>query len=79
MLPGTNHARIIARSGLDWICVDTEHGNIAGKILGYIYMLYVGRKPWWFVKRQCEEHILYDHVLVSVLCAFGTQPILQAT
>lgn len=30
MLPGTNHARIMARSGFDWICVDTEHGNIAG-------------------------------------------------
>ncbi|KAI9759056.1 MAG: hypothetical protein M4579_002645 [Chaenotheca gracillima] len=28
MLPGANHARTIARSGLDWICVDTEHGNI---------------------------------------------------
>lgn len=30
MLPGTNHARAIARSGVDWICVDTEHGNIDG-------------------------------------------------
>ncbi|KAI9845336.1 MAG: hypothetical protein M1837_004958 [Sclerophora amabilis] len=28
MLPGANHARTVARSGLDWICVDTEHGNI---------------------------------------------------
>lgn len=27
MLPGTNHSRAIARSGVDWICVDTEHGN----------------------------------------------------
>lgn len=30
MLPGTNQARIIARSGVDWQCVDTEHGNIDG-------------------------------------------------
>lgn len=30
MLPGANHARMMARSGYDWICVDTEHGNIAG-------------------------------------------------
>lgn len=30
MLPGTNHARIMAKAGYDWICVDTEHGNIAG-------------------------------------------------
>jgi 2-keto-3-deoxy-L-rhamnonate aldolase RhmA len=33
MLPGANHARIMARSGFDWVCVDTEHGNIAGEIL----------------------------------------------
>ena len=30
MLPGTNHARVMARSGFDWVCVDTEHGNIDG-------------------------------------------------
>lgn len=28
MLPGTNHSRAIARSGADWICVDTKHGNV---------------------------------------------------
>ncbi|KAF2018692.1 Phosphoenolpyruvate/pyruvate domain-containing protein [Aaosphaeria arxii CBS 175.79] len=28
MLPGTNSSRAIARSGVDWICVDCEHGNI---------------------------------------------------
>lgn len=33
MLPGANHSRFMARSGYDWICVDTEHGNIAGMIL----------------------------------------------
>lgn len=33
MLPGANHARFMARSGYDWICVDTEHGNIAGTII----------------------------------------------
>jgi len=30
MLPGANHARFMARTGYDWILVDTEHGNIAG-------------------------------------------------
>lgn len=30
MLPGSNHARVMARCGFDWICVDTEHGNIDG-------------------------------------------------
>ena len=28
MLPGANLARTVARCGFDWICVDTEHGNI---------------------------------------------------
>ncbi|KAF3043400.1 hypothetical protein E8E12_004912 [Didymella heteroderae] len=28
MLPGTNHSRAIARSGVDWVCIDCEHGNI---------------------------------------------------
>lgn len=32
MLPGTNLARILGRSGLDWVCVDTEHGDIAGML-----------------------------------------------
>ena len=31
MLPGTNVSRVIARQGFDWICVDCEHGNIAGQ------------------------------------------------
>jgi hypothetical protein len=30
MLPGTHLSRAIARTGFDWICIDTEHGNIAG-------------------------------------------------
>lgn len=30
MLPGANHSRLIAKSGFDWVCVDCEHGNIAG-------------------------------------------------
>lgn len=30
MLPGSNLARTLAGSGMDWILVDTEHGNIDG-------------------------------------------------
>ena len=30
MLPGSNQSRTIARCGFDWVCVDTEHGNIDG-------------------------------------------------
>jgi 4-hydroxy-2-oxoheptanedioate aldolase len=29
MLPGSNLSRILARSNPDWVCVDTEHGNIS--------------------------------------------------
>jgi 4-hydroxy-2-oxoheptanedioate aldolase len=29
MLPGSNLSRILARSNTDWVCVDTEHGNIS--------------------------------------------------
>ena len=39
MLPGTNHARIMARAGYDWICVDMEHGNIAGTIVCALVLL----------------------------------------
>jgi len=28
MIPGSNVARIMARSGVDWVAVDQEHGNI---------------------------------------------------
>ncbi|KAL8869056.1 MAG: hypothetical protein Q9174_004555 [Haloplaca sp. 1 TL-2023] len=30
MLAGSNISRLIARSGFDWVVVDTEHGNIDG-------------------------------------------------
>ena len=29
-LPGTNVSRAIARSGVDWVLIDCEHGNIDG-------------------------------------------------
>ena len=34
MLPGANISRILARSDVDWVMVDCEHGNIDGKCLG---------------------------------------------
>ena len=33
MLPGAHLSRAITRAGFDWICVDCEHGNIAGECL----------------------------------------------
>lgn len=31
MLPGANISRLLSRTGVDWVCVDCEHGNIDGK------------------------------------------------
>lgn len=31
MLPGTNVSRLLARSGVDWVLIDQEHGNIDGQ------------------------------------------------
>lgn len=30
MFQGPNLSRFIARAGFDWVCVDCEHGNVAG-------------------------------------------------
>jgi hypothetical protein len=32
MLPGGNLSRVIVRAGFEWVCVDCEHGNIAGNV-----------------------------------------------
>lgn len=32
MIPGANVSRILARTGVDWVCVDCEHGNIDGSL-----------------------------------------------
>lgn len=32
MIPGANISRLLARTGVDWVCVDCEHGNIDGKL-----------------------------------------------
>ena len=30
MIPGANVSRVLARSGVDWVLVDCEHGNLDG-------------------------------------------------
>jgi 2-keto-3-deoxy-L-rhamnonate aldolase RhmA len=30
MIPGSNVSRTLARTGVDWVLVDQEHGNIDG-------------------------------------------------
>lgn len=31
MIPGANVSRILAHSGVDWVLVDCEHGNMDGE------------------------------------------------
>jgi 4-hydroxy-2-oxoheptanedioate aldolase len=31
-LPGSNLSRMLARSGVDWVLIDCEHGNIDGSV-----------------------------------------------
>ncbi|KAK8251338.1 Pyruvate/Phosphoenolpyruvate kinase-like domain-containing protein [Phyllosticta capitalensis] len=64
MLPGTNHSRAMARSNLDWICVDTEHGNIddgqmhecvaAIASCGVSPLVRVAANESWMVKRALD-------------------------
>ncbi|KAF1936071.1 Phosphoenolpyruvate/pyruvate domain-containing protein [Clathrospora elynae] len=65
MLPGTNHSRAIARSGVDWICVDTEHGNIddsqmheavtAIALAGVSPIVRIAANEAWMVKRALDS------------------------
>ncbi|PGH21534.1 hypothetical protein AJ80_03202 [Polytolypa hystricis UAMH7299] len=64
MLPGANHARIMARTGLDWVCVDTEHGNIADAQMheavqaiastGISPVVRIAANESWMVKRALD-------------------------
>ncbi|KAF2151237.1 HpcH/HpaI aldolase/citrate lyase family protein [Myriangium duriaei CBS 260.36] len=64
MFPSTNVSRALARSGPDWICVDTEHGNIddgqmhecvaAVAACGVSPVVRVAANESWMVKRALD-------------------------
>jgi len=64
-LPGTNHSRTIARSGFDWVLVDTEHGNIddaamheaVGALVncGVSPIVRIAANEGWMVKRALDS------------------------
>ena len=65
MLPGTNLSRTLARTpGLDWICVDTEHGNISDDNMheavaaiaacGVSPIVRVAEAQHWMIKRALD-------------------------
>ncbi|KAG8625939.1 hypothetical protein KVT40_006340 [Elsinoe batatas] len=65
MLPSTNVSRAIARTGFDWICVDTEHGNISDDTMhecvaaiaacGVSPIVRVAANEAWMVKRALDS------------------------
>lgn len=54
MLPGANVARVLARSGVDWVLVDCEHGNIDG----ISSLSLVG--PWCFPVSAGDRHVDWE-------------------
>lgn len=64
MLPGTNHSRAIARSKVDWVCVDMEHGNISDAAMheavvaiakeGISPLVRITANEAWMVKRALD-------------------------
>lgn len=64
MLPSTNLSRAIARTGYDWILVDTEHGNIADQSMhecvaaiaacGVSPLVRIAANEPWMVKRALD-------------------------
>ncbi|KIV88704.1 hypothetical protein PV10_08362 [Exophiala mesophila] len=78
MLPGTYLSRTIARSGFDWVCIDTEHGNIADaemhesvhavSSVGVSPIVRIAANEGWMVKRALDAgaHGIIVPLLYSV-------------
>jgi 4-hydroxy-2-oxoheptanedioate aldolase len=68
MIPGANVSRILARSGVDWVLVDCEHGNIDGA---------------WYSERIRSVRLLIGdtdgamHDSVPAIAALGVSPIVR--
>ncbi|KAF2495981.1 2,4-dihydroxyhept-2-ene-1,7-dioic acid aldolase [Lophium mytilinum] len=65
MLPGANISKTLAITGVDWICVDTEHGNIddaqmheavtAVASFGISPVVRIAANEAWMVKRALDS------------------------
>ncbi|KAF4122648.1 4-hydroxy-2-oxoheptanedioate aldolase [Geosmithia morbida] len=65
MIPGANVSRLLARSGVDWVCIDCEHGNIddsamhdavpAVAALGVSPIVRIPDMQGWMVKRALDS------------------------
>jgi 2-keto-3-deoxy-L-rhamnonate aldolase RhmA len=73
MLPGSNVSRTLARTGVDWICVDGEHGNIDGKeACSYFQSLYEGLQ--YLARSEKRYSVQYSSpVSRSMLVSIGIE------
>jgi 4-hydroxy-2-oxoheptanedioate aldolase len=67
MLPGGNLSRVIARAGFDWVCVDCEHGNVAGIVLSL--------QPQAISNIRTPDHQMHESVAAIASC--GASPLVR--
>ena len=67
MLPGGNLSRVIARAGFDWVCVDCEHGNVAGIV--------PSPQPQAISNIRILDHQMHESVAAIASC--GASPLVR--
>lgn len=67
MLPGGNLSRVIARAGFDWVCVDCEHGNVAGIVPPL--------QPQAISNIRTPDHQMHESVAAIASC--GASPLVR--
>ncbi|KAF5978269.1 zinc-binding protein [Fusarium coicis] len=77
MLPGANVSRVLARSGVDWVLVDCEHGNLddgamhdavpAIAALGVSPVVRLPDMQGWMVKRALDSGAHGKKIVVPLL------------
>ena len=64
MIPGSNVSRALARTGVDWVLVDCEHGNMDGEFSVHLF-----RRCWSQLQSLCHRH--FSSILVTVVCTIA--------
>jgi len=81
MFQGTHVSRFIARAGFDWVCVDCEHGNVAGAafLSSNLFLCF-----WLPVLQKqvltCSDSFATDaqmHESVAAIASCGVSPIVR--
>jgi hypothetical protein len=63
MIPGSNVSRTLARTGVDWVLVDCEHGNMDGQSTSRLFFmpLYGFFASLDFCKQRARQELLRVH------------------